>query len=239
MHRRSRKLIIVTPLALVAAAAIVAGTASAASTVPGDTQQQPPPSAPSDSAAYPGGGTVSVQGVSYSKGNVAPVFSSPQSGPSAEQTQTAAVEPASGDVGTTLSSPARQRALSASGLPMNHTQNAAVDSPSSGGGAINASHSRQQVSSAPSDSAAFPGGGTVSVQGVNYPKGNVAPAVGTSQSGPVVRHVSVLYAAPSSSGGGFDWGDAGVGLAIGIGVASVIALSFVGIRRSRATPAPA
>jgi hypothetical protein len=91
----------------------------------------------------------------------------------------------------------------------------------------------------PSDSAAFPDGGTVSVRGVNYPKGNVAPAVGTPQSGPSVRHVDVGYAAPSAGDAGFDWGDARIGLAIGIGAAGVIALSFVGIRRSRATPAPA
>jgi hypothetical protein len=122
---------------------------------------------------------------------------------------------------------------------VSQTGNATVDSPSSGGGTINPSHTRQQVSPVPSDSAAFAGGGTVSVRGVNYPKGNVAPAVGTPQSGPIGRHVDVDYAAPSASGGGFDWGDAGIGLAIGIGTAGVIVLSFVGIRRSRATPAPA
>jgi hypothetical protein len=237
MRRRSTKLIIVTPLAVVAAA-IVAGIASAGRIVPSDTQQ-PAPSAPSDWAAFPGGGTVSVQGVNYPRGAVPPAVGTPQSGRSAKQTQKAAVESVSGDGGTTILSPARQRALSASGLPMVQTENAIVDSPSSGGGTINPSHARQQASSAPSDSAVFPGGGTVSAQGVNYPKGTIAPAVGTPQSGPAVRHVGVLYAAPSSSDGGFDWGDAGVGLAIGIGVASVIALSFVGIRRSKATPVAA
>jgi hypothetical protein len=237
MRTRSTKLIIVTPLVVVAAA-IVAGTASAGGTSPRDTQQ-PAPSAPSDSTAFPSGGTVSVQGVNYPRGAVPPAVGTPQSGPSAEQTQNAAVETASGDGGTTVLSPARQRALSASGLPMDQTLKAIVDSPSSGGGTINPRHARQQASSAPSDSAGFPGGGTVSVPGVNYPKGTVAPAVGTPQSGPAVRHVGVLYAAPSSSDGGFNVGDAGIGLAIGIGVASVIGLFFVGIRRSKATPVAA
>jgi hypothetical protein len=233
MRRRSTKLIIVTPLAVVAAA-IVAGTASAGGTSPTETQQQAP-SAPSDSAAFHGGGTVSVQGVNYPRGTVAPAVGTPQSGPSADETQKAAVESTSGNGATAISSPARQRALSASGLPMEETQNPTVDLHSSGGATISPSDARQRASSAPSDSAAFPGGGTVSVPGVNYPKGTVAPRVGTPESGPTVRHVGVLYAAPSSNDDGFDWGDAAVGLAIGIGVASVATLFFVGIRRSKAT----
>jgi hypothetical protein len=95
---------------------------------------------------------------------------------------------------------------------------------------------QQSVPSAPSDSAAFPGGGTVGALGVNYPKGTNVPAVGTPQSGPTEEVVVGDHAAPSSTGGGFDWGDAGIGLAIGVGAAGVIALFVVGIRKNTATP---
>jgi hypothetical protein len=116
---------------------------------------------------------------------------------------------------------------------------AAIVAGTASAGGTSPTETQQPAPSAPSDSAAFPGGGTVSVQGVNYPKGTVAPRVGTRESGPTVRHVGVVYAAPSSNEDGFDWADAAVGLAIGIGVASVAALFFVGMRRSKATPVAA
>jgi hypothetical protein len=99
----------------------------------------------------------------------------------------------------------------------------------------------QQASSAssPSDSAAFPGGGTVSVLGVNYPKGPVAPAVGMPQSGPSAAETQKSTVALSSSGGSLIPGDAAVGLIVAGGVASVLVLFSVGVRRSKATHAAA
>ena len=62
------------------------------------------------------------------------------------------------------------------------------------------------------------------------------PALGMPESGPAVLHTVGDYAAPSSSGGGFDRRDAGLALAIGLGAAGIMALLVIGIRKNRATP---
>jgi hypothetical protein len=86
-----------------------------------------------------------------------------------------------------------------------------------------------------SDSAAVAGGGTVSLAGGVYPKGTqVAPALGSSESGPAVHHP---VAAASDSGSA--WSNVWLGVAIGIGVLCIVGLVTVGIRRSKATPATA
>jgi hypothetical protein len=95
MRTRSTKLTLATSLAAVVTA-IVAGVASAGITVSSDPGQ-PTPSTPSDSAAFPGGGTVSVPGVAYPKGTAAPGVGTPQSGPSPAETQkTTVASPSSG-----------------------------------------------------------------------------------------------------------------------------------------------
>jgi hypothetical protein len=117
-----------------------------------------------------------------------------------------------------------------------------------------------QVSLKASDSAAVAGGGTVSLPGHMYAKGTqVAPAVGTPESGPPAQHVQKSTVTSSYSSfpevartmnlgkvapapandNGFTWSDAGIGAAIGIGVLLVLGLFSVGIRRSKATPAHA
>jgi hypothetical protein len=56
----------------------------------------------------------------------------------------------------------------------------------------------------------------------------------------VVRTMSLGNAAhTTSSSGGFDWNDTGIGVGVAIGVASIIGLLAFGIRRSKATPATA
>ena len=86
-----------------------------------------------------------------------------------------------------------------------------------------------------SDSAAVPGGGTVSVAGGFYPKGTqVAPALGSPESGPAV-HREVAAASDSGSG----WSNVWLSIAIGIGVLCIVGIVSVGIRRSKATPATA
>lgn len=87
MRTRTKKLTLATSLAVVFTA-IVAAVASAGIVVSNDPGQ-PAPSTPSDSAAFPGGGTVSVLGVAYPKGTAAPAVGTPQSGPSPEETQKA------------------------------------------------------------------------------------------------------------------------------------------------------
>jgi hypothetical protein len=290
MRRRSSKLILATSLT-VAVAAIVGGVASAQ--VATSTQTEPP--APSDSAAFPGGGTVSVLGVDYPKGTAVPAVGSPESGPAAEEAQKATVDSSSSDDGVVVTSAQVEQAGQSgasdsaafpgggtvsvlgvvypkgtavpavgspeSGPAVEKTHKATVDSsPSDGrvttlsyrravsaggpttaqtsssdGGTVNSPDGKQPTAS-PSDSAAFSGGGTVSVLGVNYPKGTSVPAVGTYESGPTLLPTEGYYAAPSSSGGGFDWPDAGIGLAIGLGAVGVIALVVVGIRKHTATP---
>jgi hypothetical protein len=92
MRTRSKKLILATSLAVVFTA-ILAGVASAGIGVQTDTQQPTPtPTSPSDSAAFPGGGTVSVPGVAYPKGTAAPSVGSLQSGPSPEDAQKTTVD---------------------------------------------------------------------------------------------------------------------------------------------------
>jgi hypothetical protein len=97
MRTRSKKLTLATSLAVVVTA-IVAAVASAGTTVSSDPGQ-PTPSTPSDSAAFPGGGTVSVPGVAYPRGTAAPAVGTPQSGPSPAETQkTTDASPSSGTV---------------------------------------------------------------------------------------------------------------------------------------------
>jgi hypothetical protein len=92
MRTRSKKLTLATSLAAVVTA-IGAGVASAGILVSSDPGQ-PTPMPPSDSAAFPGGGTVSVLGMAYPNGTAAPAVGSPQSGPSPEA-QKAPVAPSS------------------------------------------------------------------------------------------------------------------------------------------------
>ena len=93
MRTRSKKLTLATSLAVVVTA-IVAGVASAGVIVSSDPGQ-PTPTTPSDSAAFPGGGTVSVLGVAYPKGTAVPAVGSPQSGPSPVETQKTTVDSSS------------------------------------------------------------------------------------------------------------------------------------------------
>ena len=86
-----------------------------------------------------------------------------------------------------------------------------------------------------SDSAAVPGGGTVSVARGVYAKGTqVAPALGSPQSGPAGQHKVT-----TSSDSGFSWRNAGIAVGIGIGALCILGLFAVGIRRSKTTPATA
>jgi hypothetical protein len=92
----------------------------------------------------------------------------------------------------------------------------------------------QKLSVQSSDSAAVPGGGTVSLPGHVYTKGTqLAPAVGTPDSGPA-RHVQT-----STSDNGFNWSNAGIVAGSVAGALCILAVCFVGIRRSRVTPAHA
>jgi hypothetical protein len=94
MRTRSKKLTLATSLAVVVTA-ILAGVASAGIIVSSDPGQ-PTPTAPSDSAAFPGGGTVSVLGVAYPNGTAAPAVGTPQSGPSPEAQKATVASPSSG-----------------------------------------------------------------------------------------------------------------------------------------------
>lgn len=86
-----------------------------------------------------------------------------------------------------------------------------------------------------SDSAAVRGGGTVSRAGAIYPKGTqVAPAVGSTESGPTHHQVTT-----SRDSGGFGWSDAGIAAGISVGVLFVLSLFAVRIHRSKTTPAAA
>jgi hypothetical protein len=115
---------------------------------------------------------------------------------------------------------------------------------------------QQQVSTSASDSAAIAGGGTVSLPGHVYARGTqVAPAIGTPESGPataqksivassygdfpeVVRTMNLGKVTPASSSS-FSWSDASIGAGIGIGVLCILGLFTVAIRRSKVTPAHA
>jgi hypothetical protein len=93
---------------------------------------------------------------------------------------------------------------------------------------------------------------------LGYPRGVVgAPGLETAQSTPPPQHAQKvklvssfddfpevtrtmsLTNATHSTSNGFDWNDAGIGVAIAAGALSIVALIGVGIRRSRVTPATA
>jgi hypothetical protein len=105
-----------------------------------------------------------------------------------------------------------------------------------------------------SDSAASPGGGTLSVAGVHYPKGTqIAPAVGRpsepthqaqqarvavgySSFPEVVRTMklaSIGTTSSSSSNDSFSWSDAGAGAGVAIGVIGILGVCSIGTRRSK------
>jgi NAD(P)-dependent dehydrogenase (short-subunit alcohol dehydrogenase family) len=106
-----------------------------------------------------------------------------------------------------------------------------------------------------SDSAASPGGGTVSVAGMHYPKGTqVAPTIGSSRFVPtheaqqsrvavgyssfpeVVRTMKLASSSAttaSSSSDSFSWSNAGTGAGVAIGVIGILGLCSVGIRRGK------
>ena len=97
----------------------------------------------------------------------------------------------------------------------------------------------QQVSTPATDSAASRGGGTVSLVGGVYPKGTqVAPALGTRESGPVAQHTQTLKV-PAASDSGFTWSDARIADGIGFGALCVLTMLAVGLRRSRVSTAHA